>query len=490
MKSKALARVLVFALLLAMIVGIVPVTAQEAELSGELDVFPQNYYNPESDPETAAVMESIAQEYMELHPNVTINLMPNLAPGTNYDTWLAARVAAGEQPDIVWEQFYSRNTDHADWYVPLNDFFEMPNPYIEAGTPGSERWMDSFPDFVMNQTRAPDGNWYQVSLDWVETALYYNQDMFAEAGVEPTWDSWGAFLADMQTIRDTLGVDPVAAYMAGTGWSIWVWADDVFLTAAWADMAQDLQMDKYTEMQPGMTHRQLNPEEIAKAIIDGKLNATDPRMDTYLRISKQFTELLPIDYTGINSYEDTMRLFLSEQAASFWGGTWSNKEIDQSAPFEWGVTYLPPFSEADFPGAPGTTYRVGGPSSAGQYGISAKAAEEGKLDLAVDFLMFWAAPQNFGRLAAIYRAFIPMVAGAEGGDVVENFGAVAALPERVFTDPGGRLTVEAGDKWSTVMQSYFLGAIDEETAKTQLQEIWMEGAQALCADQGYDWCPE
>jgi len=486
MRSKLLVGFVLAALLLALVGA---AAAQGPALSGEIDVYPQNYYNPESDPETAAVMEEIAQAYMDLHPGVTINLIPNLPAGTNYDTWLAARIAAGEAPDIAWEQFYSRNTTHAEWWVPLNDYFEMPNPYIEAGTPGSERWMDSFPDYVMNQTRAADGNWYQVSLDWVETALYCNTDLFDAAGIEMGWDDWASFVADMTALRDATGADPIAAYMAATGWSIWVWADDVFLSAVWADMASELMMEEYTALQPDRDFRQLNPEEIARAIIDGTLNATDPRMDEYLRISLDFVSLLPVDYTGITTYDDAQRLFLSEQAACFWGGTWSNKQIEESAPFAWTVTYLPPFTENDFPGAPGTAYRVGGPSSAGQYGIPVRTQEEGKLDLAVDFLMYLAAPQNFGRLAATYRAFIPMVAGTEGGAVVENFAGVAALPERLFTDPAGRLTAEAGDQWATVMQGYFLGTIDAETAKAQLQDIWMNGALALCADQGYDWCP-
>ncbi|MBZ0291727.1 MAG: extracellular solute-binding protein [Anaerolineae bacterium] len=465
------------------------VVAQDSELSGELNVYPQNYYNPESDPETAAVMESVAQAYMEMHPNVTINLVPNLPAGTDYNTWLASRVAAGEAPDIAWDQYGNRNRVQGDWWVAMDDYLQQPNHYIEEGTPGSERWVESFPDYVINQTRAPDGHWYQVSLDWVETALYYNVDMFNEVGVEPNWDTWSEFVADMNKIRDTLGVDPVGLYQAGTGWSTWVWADDVFLSAVWHDAAPELFTEEYNALQPGRDFRMLNTEEVAKAIYDGKLDATDPRMDTYLEISKQFTDLLPVDYIGITSLDDIQRLFLSKEVASFWGGTWNNKQVDESADFEWGVAYLPPFTEEDFPGAAGVSYRVGGPSSAGQYGIPVATAEAGKLDLAVDFLMWMSAPQNFGPLASTYRGFIPMVAGTEGGDVVTNFSAVAALPERLFGDPSGRLTVEAGDEWSTAMQAYFLDQTDVEATKDRLQEIWWDGMLAICEQQAYDWCP-
>jgi raffinose/stachyose/melibiose transport system substrate-binding protein len=477
-------------LLLCLLVAALGTTlAQDSELSGELNVYPQNYYNPEADPETAAVTEAVAQAYMDMHPGVTINLIPNLPGGTDYNTWLASRIAAGEAPDIAWDQFGNRNRVQDDWWVPLDEFLEMPNPYIEEGIPGSARWIDSFPEFVMNQTRAPDRHWYQVSLDWVETALYYNVDMFNEAGVETDWANWGEFVADMNLIRDTLGVDPIGLYQAGTGWSNWVWADDVFISAVWHDMASELFMEEYNAMQPGRDFRRLNTEEVAKAIFDGKLNATDERMDTYLQISKEFTTLLPVDYIGITSLDDIQRLFLSQEVAAFWGGTWNNKQVDESADFEWGVAYLPPFTEDDFPGAAGVSYRVGGPSSAGQYGIPAATAEAGKLELAADFLMWMAAPQNFGPMAAAYRGFIPMVAGTEGGDVVENFSAVAELPERLFGDPSGRLTVEAGDEWATAMQAFFLDQTDMETTKEVLQGIWQKGMEEICVQQEYVWCP-
>ena len=163
--------------------------------------------------------------------------------------------------------------------------------------------------------------------------------MFEEAGVEPDWANWGEFIADMHTIQDTLGVEAFGSFMPGTGWSTWYWADSLWLSVVWADRHSELYMDKYSEMQPDLDWRQLNAEEYAKAIHDGVLSADDPRMDDYLRISKEFVSILPIDYIGITSLGDVMRMWLGEQLAIYWGGSWDNKEITNSASFEWGLTY-------------------------------------------------------------------------------------------------------------------------------------------------------
>lgn len=464
---------------------------EAAPVSGQaqkLTVFPQAYYDPTVDPDTAAIAEEIAAEYEALHPGVDIELVPNLPAGQDLETYLAARMAANQSPDVMWQQFGTRNLRGSDWWVPLNEHLEKPNPYIEAGTPGSERWADSFPGYVLAQTRAADGNWYQVSLDWVETGVFYNKEIFEAAGVDPTtWESWGDFYNDMSGLQESQGVDALGMFQRQTGWSSWWWADDIFLTIAWSDMADQFYMEKYND--PNRPWRQLNPEEIAKAILDGTLNAEDPRMDDYLRLSKEFTELWPEDYTGIANADDLDIPFFSGDLAAIWAGTWKNKPYAESAPFEVGVTYLPPFTKEDAAGAQGTAYRVGGPSSAGQYGIAKSAADAGRLDLALDFLMFFSAPQNFERLAQSHGGFIPMVAGAEAGEVMTNFTQIADLPERLFTDPDGRLSVETGDAWSQAMQAFFLGQTDETATKAALQQIWMDGATKLCADNQYEWCP-
>ena len=111
------------------------------------------------------------------------------------------------------------------------------------------------------------------------------------------------------------------------------------------------------------------------------------------------------------------------------------------------------------------------------------------MELAVDYLMWMSAPQNFGPLANTFGGFIPMVAGTEVGPVLANFFSVAALPDRLFGDPSARLTIEQGDNWTQIMQGYFLGATDEEETKALLQESWENGTAALCQANEFDWCP-
>lgn len=466
--------------------GATTAAAGGKKVSGEISVYLNAYYDPTADKETADITAGIAKEYEAAHPGTKINLVAALPTGTDLEAWLAARMAANQSPEVMWQQFGTRNQRGSTWWLPLNQYLNAPNPYIAAGTPGSGKWSDSLPDYVLSQTKAADNNWYQVSLDWVETGLYYNKDLFAKAGVDPaSWKSWGSFVKDMQQVKTKTGVNALGMFIAQQGWSNWWWVDDMLLTANWADKANDFYLPKYKTAQAA---RQLNPEEVAKAIIDGKLNATDPRMDNYLKMSKEYVGLLPSDYTSIPNLDELDPLFFSGKVASVWTGTWKNKLYAKSIPFNYGIAYLPPFTKDDAPGATGSAYRVGGPSSAGQYGITQQAAKAGKLDLALDFLQFISAPQNFGRMAKAFGGFIPLVKGAQSGDVMAGFTKISELPERLFNDPDNRLTVESGNQWSQAMQGFFLGQTDAAATKTKLQEVWMNGAKALCTAQKYDWC--
>src|SRR5215216_5429075 len=127
------------------------------ELTGTLVFYPQNYYAPEQRPEAAAVVEGIIAEYEALHPGVNVELEPLIGSSDEYRTWLLTRLSAGQAPNITWEQYTDRNNEGSEVWVPLNDYLQMPNPYVEAGQPGSEHWIDMFPADVLAKIRSKDG---------------------------------------------------------------------------------------------------------------------------------------------------------------------------------------------------------------------------------------------------------------------------------------------------------------------------------------------
>ncbi len=476
----------ILAVLCSLVIAIVGVaSAQDTELSGTITLYPQEYYRPDQDPEGAAAVEAVIQEYTAMNPGVTVELVPSVPTGTDYTAWLTTRLAAGNAPNIAWQQFYDRNRQADEVWVPLTDFFEMPNPYIPEGTPGHDRWADSFPDFVLAQTRAGDGNWYQVSLDWVETGLYINDGVMEANGLDSTWDGWNDFLNDCDTLKEA-GIQPVGVFMTPE-WSTYQWLDDIFTSVAFGQMAPDWYLPQYSS--EFLPWRQLVTEEMAKAVHDGSFNVNMPQFDFYLQITKEFADRCIIEgFAGIANYDEMQRLFIEGNVAMAWLGSWTSGFLTEEIKFPFSVTYLPEFTAEENPYLKYGTYRVGGPSSTGQYGITQATVDAGLLEEAVDLLMYWSSPASFQRVYDSKPDLIPMVAGTTATDAAMGFQFVAGMPERAFTDPIGRLTPEFGTEHNRLFQQFMLGEITADQLKAEYQPILDQAVVDLCAQENYDWC--
>lgn len=470
--------------------GAVLLAAMPASAQTTISAYVNQYYAPETNPELSAVTEELVAEYEAEHPDVDIQLIAHIADVNAYQAWLTTRFTAGDEPDIAWQQFYQRNSERGDNWLALNDYLEAPNPYAAAGEPGSERWIDSFFENVLAQIRAGDGNWYQVNTNWVETGFYVNEDMLSANGVDiSSWQDWGDMIDTCRQLREK-GIQPIGVFMTPE-WSTYQWLDDIIVTGAFADVMQSWYLEKYdNEFLPW---RQLNPEEFAKAVKEGKFSVEDPRFDTYLQLTKDMADNCLVEgFAGIPEYDTLFNMFYNQQVAMVWLGSWSAPSLED-VPFSVGSGYMPPFSKQDSPYAiHDTSYRVGGPSSSGQFGLTARTAERGTAEIAIDFLQFFTAPQNYARVAAADSGYIPVIEGVEPPAVATAFQEIAQLPERGLTDPIGRLNQQFGTEHNRLMQSFMLGEIDAAQLKNQYQRALDRAVEDMCFENEaeWTWCAE
>jgi ABC-type glycerol-3-phosphate transport system substrate-binding protein len=455
-----------------------------------LSAYWNTIYNTTGEPQSAPVMTELMAEYKKLKPDVTVNNIDNMNDVNAYQAWLTTRFTGGDQPDITWQQFYQRNAEKSELWLPLNDYLEKPNPYVPEGQPGHDRWADQFYPNVLAQIRAGDGNWYQVNTDWVETGFYTNTDLLSANGVDPaSWKTWGDMIQSCKDLR-AKGIQPMGVFMTPE-WSTYQWLDDIIVTGAWADQIQGWYMDKYSSEY--LPWRQLNQEEFAKAVKEGKFSVNDPRFDTYLKLTKDVADnCLVKGFAGIAQYDDVFKLFHDGTVAMAWLGSWTAPSLAE-LPFKVGSTYLPPFGKDDSPYEVNTTsYRVGGPSSAGQFGLTAITKERGTVDAAIDLLMFITAPQNYQKIANVVQGNIPVINGVNPPEAAKGFQEIAKLPERGLTDPIGRLSQEFGSAHNRLFQSFMIGEMTADDLKVQYQKELDRAVEDLCEANAeeWTWCAE
>lgn len=120
--------------------------------------------------------------------------------------YLVTQLSGGAAPDIVAVNVEDVWVDvQKNWYVPLDRFLAAPNPFVVArgdpAAPGYRQWWDMFRyQAVTRGKQAPDGCNYCLSLDMVETAIFYNKTFFAEHGLRPP-ETWAEFMTLLQRVR-------------------------------------------------------------------------------------------------------------------------------------------------------------------------------------------------------------------------------------------------------------------------------------------------
>src|SRR5215216_1282436 len=129
--------------------------------------------------ETEQVMRPIlVKMFKEKHPNITVEEQP--VPG-DYDTTVLAQIAAGNPPDIfvsgdIFVAPFIKDGVAAD----LTPFFESDADLKES---------DFYPN-VIDFFRGPDGHIYMMPDTIDVQRIYYNQDLFEQAGVSLPAEGW------------------------------------------------------------------------------------------------------------------------------------------------------------------------------------------------------------------------------------------------------------------------------------------------------------
>jgi len=478
--------------------GDVPPLAPEAEgieysdvpelaYEGEITMYAQAYtpIEPTSNtPNPPRYLNRIVAEYEALHPNIQITLIPPLAPGTDYITWVRTQASGAQLPDIVWLQAGQVNEQlPRGMFEPLTDYFEEGNPYVPAGQAGNERWMDSFEGFVMEFVQAPDGNWYQVNGDYVGTAIFYNKDLFAAAGLDPENppQTWSEFMAAHEAIQAETDAEAFAFPMGPSAF-IWSWWHRVGATQFYGDQFEAMNVDN--------NEFRLSTYAKARNYAVGTWDPADPRYQETFRILKDWSQYWAPGTLSM-SIEDTFRMFVNGDVAMYWNGSWAVPQTldNEDVQFEWATFPIPTFDEAFTEFHTGILApMIGGPSAAFQYSISTSQANNTmspeKLEAAVDFLKFLTAPQNAGPMVNDLGSFIPTIAGTE------PLPSMAELIESMSnTETMGfmELTIEEGQANQRFLQEFMGDQTDMDEYMTKVQELMLTAVEDLAAENGWDW---
>ncbi len=211
--------------------------------------------------------QKMADDYTAMHPNVKIEI--TVLENEAFKTKLATVLQSGEVPDIFQSWGGAGLSEQADAGL-LKDI----TADLEAD---GGAWKDTFAPGALG-VFSVDGKYYGVPWDMGMVSVWYNKDLFAQAGIENTPATWEEFLTDVQKLKDA-GITPISLGEKDTWTGMHIWSylatriggADAFNAAAsgtgkWTDAAfveAGVQLKRLIDMQPfqdgylGATHDEM-----------------------------------------------------------------------------------------------------------------------------------------------------------------------------------------------------------------------------------------
>lgn len=419
-------------------------------------------------------LKRAAESYKALYPDVEIEFL-RVPPGTDSRVWVVTQLEGGTAPDIVWSQSFDTNRDLGkDWWVNLDDYMSTPNPYVEAGTPGSEKWIDQFFEGPTGAKVAPDGHMYVVPYDLVTTFFFYNKPMFEEAGVEPP-TTYADFITVISKLKDAGKV----AYN-GMQWSR-------------PQLGEMVVRSWEKEITPTGNAGAYTQKDITLAILAGIFDATKPEFKDWLRLMKDSVPFWSEQWAADPETVKFDLQFTQGQLAILEDGSWrfgllkANDQLN----FEWGSFFMPTLTQGDGPGlsqfADGQPAPAIGGATANQFAITNTATKNSTIDLCVDFLRYITAPAQASTIIGELGEFLPNIKGVDvNQDLAPALAAISSgVGEAAMIVYDDKIEAEASQNIGVLVNNYLLGKAELDETAQKVQDEYMKQAQHAASENGW-----
>jgi raffinose/stachyose/melibiose transport system substrate-binding protein len=314
--------------------------------------------------------QDMANEYMDAHPNVTINI--TILENEAFKTKLTTVMQGGTPPDI----FQSWGGGVMNDQIAAGMLQDI-TPALDAD---GGAWRNTFAPGAL-AVYALDGKNYGVPWDMGEVAWWYNKDLFAKANIANPPTTWVELLDDVKTLK-AAGITPIALGEkdSWTGMHIWSY----------------------------LATRICGQEKFLAAANRTGGSFADPCFVEAGKDLKDLIDLQPFQDGFLGASHDVMQgTFGNGKAAMELSGQWAPGSQAGQAADKKGVANLGLFNFPAVEGGAGDVTDVMGGGNG--FAIGKNAPPE-----AIDFVKYLTAPEQQARVAASGGG-IPVVKGGEVG---------------------------------------------------------------------------
>ncbi len=396
------------------------------------------FYPVAIDAPIADVLNGYIEDFQDEYPYITVE--PVFSGGyTDIQTAIQTTIDGGGEPPAVAVLLATALYDliNADYIAPLDG-------YVDAMDNGDAYIADFLPAFLENSYY--DDQLWSIPFQRSAVVLYYNADMFADAGLEPP-NSWQSWAEAAQTLTFTEGDTTNWGMLFSSDWPYWLFQPLAI------GAGQNILIDDCTVA--------FDAPEVIDAV------------QFYIDLSAEYGAMP----SGVQAnWASSATDFSSGMTAMVTHSSGSLSSILSQAGFEVGVMPYPGKEEGTYASVPG----------GGNFYIL-KGSPQEKQDAAWKFIEFLTRPEyvadysiNTGYIAHRYSAYETSVMQSYVAEVPQALDTRDALEYA-----GAELATQNLGEVRTIFHDYIQRAINGEMgAEEAMQAAQMEAEEALA-----DFCP-
>lgn len=385
------------------------------------------------------IVDQMVAEFEEENPNIKINPVYT----GNYDdtfTKIQTAVQGGTPPDLFISLATHRFTmEDLGIVEPLDDF-------IKGDEDGQKYIEDFLPSFM--EDSYVDGNIVSIPFQRSTMVLYYNKDLFTEAGLDPdsppkNWDELVEYSQKL-TSDDHVGVG-LALNSGSAQWSFGGFA-----------------------MQNSKNGENLMSEDGKEVYFDTPENVE--ALQLWIDLQNKYESM----NKGIVQWTDLPAQFLAQEVAMIYHTTGNMENINENAEFEFGAAFLP------------GNKRIAAPTGGGNFYISSDISDERK-EAAWKFIRFATSTEQAANWS-LKTGYVPTRQSAIDSDEMQKYytdipQAKVAYEQLEFAKPE-LTTYDAAQVWRIFNDGIQSAITREKTAEEALKDAQKDADLILERYQG------
>lgn len=401
-------------------------------------------------------LEKLLKEWSDAHPGYTAKLNKTSSAGDR--SVLLPQLQTHSAPHIIYQNGTVLSTDIGqDYYVPLKQYLEAPDPYLPNNAP----WKTVYNQAELATTMASDGDFYYANMEKIPVAFVYNKDMLHDAGVAKPED-----ITTFEEFLTALGkVDTLLRTTSNEKWSNsgkyateYTWYQIAMEATIFADIVEKgdvLRVNGNVDMEEMCRLYRLGGYKPQEGLVK-KSGSSD-----FDPVSSDFSNNRLYDYINcikrLDQYKEPATFSARQQ---FVAGKLAYMEVtgnllrtlnSMNLQFNWDTICFPDITSETLPYITKGCVR-GTAGLATSYWISNRAMDDGTEDMCADLLMFLTAPEQNNRMVGDLKGGIPLNPGSD----YQMASYLTPLVEKYDEDvaAGNRVCWAAFNTWGNLGTNY------------------------------------